>query len=426
MLVEFKFSNFRSFKEETIFSMEPLSQNGTNPNAIDTGLKKIPQLYRTAGIFGANASGKSNVLKAVELLKIFVGRSWKNDINKKIYTDFYKLDTAENLKETAMEVSYLVEGILYNYGIKFNSEKFTAEYLYITDISPQGTGYKNRIFDTTKESFGKTSGIKQSWIDEHAQNRLFLSEIINKKCEVPEVQIIYDEIVKKTDIINNSLSDSFSVNMLQNEHKKDLLDLIRKADLGMTNLEVEEVNIEKMQDIINKTDKLDDARKDILQKILQINNKKVIEIKSYHTTEDGQKQKFDFADDESKGTQIFFALTAPVLDTIRAGKVLFIDELDASLHPYLVQYLVSFFNNPEINTKGAQLIFTSHAHYLMDGKHLSRDQIWFTSKELNNGFYSDLYSLSDFKKITRRNISFYDAYMNGIYGAVPFLERNNG
>ncbi len=111
------------------------------------------------------------------------------------------------------------------------------------------------------------------------------------------------------------------------------------------------------------------------------------------------------------------ALSDDVLPVLENGKILFIDELDKSLHPHLVKYLVSLFNNPETNPKGAQLIFTSHAHYLMDGEHLTRDQIWFVSKE--NGYSSDLYSLSDFKQIKRKKGAFYNEYMYGIFGAVP-------
>ena len=108
---------------------------------------------------------------------------------------------------------------------------------------------------------------------------------------------------------------------------------------------------------------------------------------------------------------------------LKNGKILVIDEIDDSLHPYLVRYLVDIFNNPEMNKNDAQLIFTSHSHYLMDGIHLSRDQIWLTTKDIFHGFSSSLYSLSDFNEtLKRRNISFQDAYMDGIYGAVPKVE----
>lgn len=142
---------------------------------------------------------------------------------------------------------------------------------------------------------------------------------------------------------------------------------------------------------------------------------------SVHTNEKGQEIPFDFIEEESDGTQTLFYLSEDVLVALEKGSVLAIDELDNSLHPHLVKYLVNLFNNPETNPKGAQLIFTSHAHYLMDGDTLTRDQIWFVSKE--NGYSSDLYSLSDFKAIKRKKGAFYNEYMYGIFGAVPKISE---
>ena len=235
-----------------------------------------------------------------------------------------------------------------------------------------------------------------------------------------------DKIVNKINVITNDFSNELSMNMIQCDKKEDILKFIQKADANLRDMSVKEFDVEKFKKILKEhQSELDEVNKAILHKILS-EKSKLLNILSYHQTENGVNREFDFESTASKGTKILFALTAPFIDTFQDGKMLFVDELDASLHPYLVKYIVSLFNNPEINTKGAQLIFTSHAHYLMDGEHLSRDQIWFTSKELNNGFYSDLYSLSDFKKLKRKNISFYEAYMNGIYGAVPFLENIDG
>ena len=126
-------------------------------------------------------------------------------------------------------------------------------------------------------------------------------------------------------------------------------------------------------------------------------------------------------EEESEGTIALLALSDEIMPVLQDGKILFIDELDNSLHPHLVKYLVNLFNNPETNPRGAQLIFTSHAYYLMDGDTLTRDQIWFVSKE--NGYSSDLYSLSDFKEIKRKKGAFYNEYMYGIFGAVPKISE---
>ena len=193
--------------------------------------------------------------------------------------------------------------------------------------------------------------------------------------------------------------------------------------MGIEDISVREVPVDEL--LKGPDVKKEKISANLMQALIN-KSAKVFDVKSYHNTENGKTKEFDLENVESNGTKAFLALSGPILQTIEEGNVIFVDELDSALHPFLVRYLVSLFNDPEINKNGAQLIFTSHAHYLMDGENLSRDQIWFTSKELNNGFYSDLYSLSDFKKITRRNSSFYEAYMNGIYGAVPFVEKING
>ena len=142
---------------------------------------------------------------------------------------------------------------------------------------------------------------------------------------------------------------------------------------------------------------------------------------SIHKNETGEEITFNFMEEESEGTIALLALSDEIMPVLQDGKILFIDELDNSLHPHLVKYLVNLFNNPENNPRGAQLIFTSHAHYLMDGDTLTRDQIWFVSKE--NGYSSDLYSLSDFKEIKRKKGAFYNEYMYGIFGAVPKISE---
>lgn len=426
MLVEFKISNFRSFKDEVTFSMEPLTQNGKNPNTINTCLKKIPQLYRTSGIFGANASGKSNILKAFAFLKYCVKKSSKFDIEDKFPQEAYAL--SDDVQPMSFSIQFIVKENLYNYNVIIFKNIVQYESLYYYPISQNSSAKANRIFERQNKDgkivFDKSKGILQSWSNETLDNRLFLSEIVNnRKCKIIEILDAYNWITENLRIVNtHNINEGFSLNQISEGNGDKIIDMIKKADLGLENIEVKQISLDEIQQ------KARSINKDVPQKLVDIikdGKGKIFDTKSYHKTENGELKAFDF-DIESDGTKNYLALTGPVLDVLKNGQVLIVDELDDALHPYLVKYLVSMFNSSEINKNKAQLIFTSHAHYLMDGKHLSRDQIWFTSKELNDGFYSDLYSLSDFKKLKRKNIAFYDAYMDGIYGAVPFLERIDG
>lgn len=429
MLVEFKFSNFRSFKEEAIFSMEPLSQNGSNPNTIDTRLKKVPQLYRTAGIFGANASGKSNIMIAFSFLRFLVKQSAKSVVGDEFPSEFYAFTNNASSKPITFDIQFIVEDNLYEYSLSILRNVVQKENLYYYPISSEGSAKPNRIFERSnlngKIEFEKSKGILQSWSNETLDNRLFLSEIVNnRKCTVKEVLDAYNWITETLSIKNtHSMNDSFSLTKILEGNGADIIKLIKKADLGLEDISVTET---PMEEIIAKKESLNDKAKVNLLNLLVRGKGRALEAKSFHKTEDGEVKPFDFNSMESLGTKRFLALSGYLLEAIKKGKVFIVDELDDSLHPYLVKNLISLFNDPNINTNNAQLIFMSHAHYLMDGEHLSRDQIWLTSKELNKGFYSDLYSLSDFKNLNRKNAAFYNAYMEGIYGAVPFWERDNG
>lgn len=429
MLVEFKFKNFRSFKNETIFSMEPLSQNGDNNiNVINTSLKKVPELYRTAAVFGANASGKSNLLKAFGFLKLLVRKSCLNQKGDLLHEEAYALDNISEQEPMIVELSFIEKDNLYKYIIEFNRTTVLKESLSYTPIAQDGSARTNRIFDRTningEKKFEKMTGIPQSWSDETLDNRLFLSEIVNNRnCQIPVVLDAYDWLTNKLRIISNNVSGAITLELIQQGMSENIIQHLKNADLGLENVSVKKVGIEEiLQKLAEQKDPHQKNIPETTLKNLQSGKAEAFDVKSIHQTEDGSSKFFSFTDMESKGTNIFLNLTGPIVTALNEGKILIIDELDASLHPYLVKYLVELFNNPEINQNNAQLIFASHAHYLMDGKHLSRDQIWFTSKERSGGFYSDLYSLSDFKIENRKNKSFYDAYMSGIYGAVPFVE----
>ncbi len=434
MLVEFKFQNFRSFKNETILSMEPLTQNGNNINCISTSLKKVPELYRTAAVFGANASGKSNLLNAFTFLKLLIRKSYQNEKDDLLHEEAYALDNMSEQAPMIIELSFIEKEKFYTYNIEFNRTTVLKESLFYTPIAQDASARQNCVFDRTntngEKTFKKMSGIPQSWSDETLDNRSFLSEIINNRnCQIPAVLDAYDWITKRMRVISNNISGSLTLELIQQGMTENVVRHLKNADLGLTDISVKKVGVEEiLQEIISQ--KGDSAQRNSSQKImtdlilkrLQSEKAEVFDIKSTHLAEDGSLRTFSFNDMESKGTDIFLKLTGPVIDALDNGGVLIVDELDAALHPYLVKYIVELFNNPEINKNNAQLVFASHAHYLMDGEHLSRDQIWFVSKERSGGFYSDLYSLSDFKIENRKNKSFYDAYMTGIYGAVPFVE----
>lgn len=426
MLVEFSFSNFRSFKEEANFSMEPASLNGNEYNVIRTNLKRVPLLYRSSGIFGANASGKSNIIKAFKFFSFIVKNSSKSVLEDNFPPEFYALADGYDKQPMTFDIKFIVNKMLYDYKFSLLENIVSTESLYNYDISQTGTNRPNMIFERNyvdgKMSFKKSTGISQSWCNEVLDNRLFLSDIVNnRKCEIESIKEVYNWIINKISPVDiHKLNKGFSLNKIYKESDKGIINLIKKADLGLERIEVKDVSVDELLEQIKQHKQEIPTQ---LAKALTDENTKIFDTKSYHKTENGLLKSFNLNDMESDGTKTFLAISGPILDVLENGKILIVDEMDSALHPLLVKYIVDMFNNPEINKKNAQLIFASHAYYLMDGNHLTRDQIWFVDKAINNGYSSSLYSLSDFKNIsTRKTTSFVDAYMSGIYGATPNVE----
>lgn len=386
MLINFNFSNFKSFKNKTEFSLEPLTNNGSNTNDIETGYKKAPNVYRTSAIFGANASGKSNFIEAMLYLKQLVMRSYANSITANLSLMLYKL--GNHNPSPTFEVEFIRNGCAYRYFVELNEDGIVKEEAYYTELEEDKR--EKCLFKRSEMEFISPHGIDKDIAKQTIIKRLLISELVNNRNSQDRfVKNIYDWFVN------------------------DIYTYIEKKFLLATNIDLNfyRNDLDKATAFLN--------RADINISKLVYNKDRLLSI---HKDESGKDVIFDFYDEESTGTVTLLDLSGVILDTLSSGKIIFVDELDNSLHPLLVKYLVNLFNSPETNPNGAQLIFTSHAHYLMDGENLTRDQIWFVSKE--NGCSSDLYSLSDFKQIKRKKGAFYNEYMYGIFGAVPNISED--
>lgn len=416
MLIELRVSNFRSFKDEVVFSMEPYSQNGEKTNLIETGFSKVPYIYKTSGIFGANASGKTNVLKAFQYVRAVLSMGATTKSEDKLPSDYYLFSKEYDKKPSSFKITFLKNSKLYDYEISLLNGLIVKESAFFSDFSEEGSKRRNCIFsrkrnDDGKYSFSLSKGIKKTWATELLSQRVFLSDLINNRnADKDEIHDIYEFFRKDIVVVSNKEErlDRVLRKMSEDEkYRQVVAKFIKSADFGLEDISVKPPSFDEFLKQVNFKEDVDDAtKKEFFDKVHPL------EAKTYHKTEDGGTKEAPFSRMESDGTQMYLALSAPILNALSGERVLLIDELDESLHPFLVRNLVDLFNR---NGTGAQLIFTSHAHYLMDGETLTRDQIWLASKE--NGFYTDLYSLSDFSE--RKKEGFYKAYINGVYGAVP-------
>lgn len=401
MLLEVNIENFLSFKEKVSFSMMADGTKGLAHNYVHLANKKI---LKTAAMYGANASGKSNFIKVINTVVSMLKQSNKVDINAKLPITPFKF--CEEICLSAFEIKFYKDDIKYVYGFVANEDAIHEEYLY---YYPNGRASK--IFDRTninEYSFPqKETKILNNIKDVTSRNKFFLSTATNWN---------YSKTKPAYDFLTVDLSICFgfeelsglAFNIYNNDKdgklKKFALDFLQKADFNIVDYKIRLIDIPK-----EHLSLIPDPFKDLVGK------------KAFNTTFthslDGKKFKLDYSE-ESVGTQTVFALIPFISLVLENRRVLLVDELDRSLHPLLVQLIVSMFNDPEINKNGAQLIFNTHDTNLLNLDILRRDQIWFVEKNDKNGS-SDLFAMSDFS--VRQNENIEKGYLLGRYGAIPFI-----
>ena len=415
MLINFSCGNFLSFKDEKTLSLLAAStvKEFTEDNIFDAGRYK---LLKSAVIYGANAGGKSNLLKAMMKMKWLVINSSKNmQKGEPLNITNFKLSTSTLNKPGKFEITMLVEDTKYRYGFEADNKEIKAEWLYSGKKIKEDPlfireGQGIQVFNRFKEGKGLEERTRE--------NALFLSVCAQFNGEVSESLLAWFINFNIISGLEDRFFQNFSENMfLQNsEDKSFIMDLIMKADLG-----IRDINI-KRQKITEET--LSSAVPEEFKKMLIDREGSIIS--TIHNVYDEQKNNvsnitFDFESQESEGSKKYFRLSGPIIDTLKGGKILVIDELDARLHPILTIEIVRLFNSKRSNPNNAQLIFATHDTNLLNAKIFRRDQIWFAEKD--NEEATDIYSLVEYKlprgKV-RNDASFEKDYIQGRYGAVPF------
>jgi AAA15 family ATPase/GTPase len=400
MLVEFRVKNFRSFRDEQVLSLVA-SKDKTllDTNTLSTDIKAAPHLLRSAVIYGANASGKSNLIKALQYMRLIVLESGTlAQPGKEFNVQPFRFDKESLEQSSEFEVIFILDGVRHQYGFAMTPQRIVAEYLLVYKTAkPQCWFYRHFDESTAKDvyDFGShLKGAKNVWEKATRPNALFLSTAVMLNSEA--LRPVFDWLSSDLVVVNEhaEIEKQFSIQALkQDEDRKRILDLLSAADTGITDIEV-------------KTRKVSGT-------IAEIEKHQLL-----FTHVSGENRAVFDLMDESAGTRRLFFFAGPVLDILNKGRTLIVDELDTSLHPHLVLELVRLFYRPEINTGGAQLIFTTHDASLLDAYGLfRRDQIWFAEKEADQS--STLYSLLDFSP--RKDEAIGRGYLQGRYGAVPVL-----
>jgi len=416
MLIEFNVTNYRSIREIQKLSMVAATDTSHPENCMPSGIPAIPQAVRSAVLYGPNASGKSNLIKALGFMRDMIEISAVGIREGQLLNiSPFRFDAKTTNQSSEFEITFIENNMRYQYGFALNATRVTKEWLLVY-IKGKAQRWFERDYDHKKEKdqwyFGPhlTGGKKQHqlWSESTRGNALFLSSAVNLNSE--QLRPIFNWFVNKLIIIgSNSQPLPFdTMERIKNEiDKAQIIQFLQAADLGITDVEV-------------KLQKGHQVQLRFESGLAAIVDKQEANIPSAILFHQGkikdQPVGFDL-NEESHGTQKLFAYAGPLLDILRRGKVLIADELDSSLHPKMVRFLINLIHNTDLNQNNAQLIFTTHNTSLLDTDFFRRDQIWFMEKD--NEQASQLYPLTDFSP--RKGEAIEKGYLVGRYGALPFF-----
>ncbi len=418
MLFEFSIGNFRSIAERKTLSMEPASISDFPENVIQRDQHVV---LSTAVLYGANASGKSNLLRGLGVMKSIILESFNRQSVSEIPYEPFLLSPQTVQEPTLYEVVFLQEGIKYRYGFEADNHLIHAEWLFAAEGKKAEKALFLRIKDEieVKRHFPEGKDLEEKT----RGNALFLSVVDQFNGRIAKSIMRW---FIRFNVISGLVHDNYqsiTFQMLEDTQSYKLLnDFFRDADLGFDG-----IRIDKM--VVNANEfPVDQQDEKMKQLITEMDGKTVVSLRTEHKVLDEnqrliRKVEFDAKAQESSGTNKLIDLSGPIFYTLKIGGVLVIDELDAKLHPLLTLSIVKLFQNKEINTQGAQLIFAVHDTNILSICNLRRDQIYFVEK--NQVGASDLYSLVAYKELgdkkVRKDRSFEKDYLNGRYGAIPYF-----
>ncbi|MCG7844310.1 MAG: ATP-binding protein [Methanomassiliicoccales archaeon] len=420
MLIEFRVSNFRSIKEKLNFSMV-----ASNDRAHDKHLMKVEgmsddKLLVTSVLYGANAAGKTNLILALNVMRNMVIGSHMNQRGVDLPYDHFKFDKRCEGEPTSFEIVFLVDSVKFVYGYSYDKTRVADEYLYMYPKRKKAVIFERRSGEPMKfpraekeindqrETIERTTG----------ENVLFLS--MAAKMNYKPVFPVFDWIQKGLMTVGPADGPVFygiTLEMMKNdpESRNMILKALSIADLGITDIREDE-------------DRPDDRRPDFPPPPRPGEGHIVVQFsfggprisfihKPYGNLPNAEPVRLPISS-ESEGTKKLFGLIGPWIEALRTGGTLVVDELDTKLHHLIVQFLVGLFHDPKQNSKGAQLIFTTHNVKLLDLDLFRRDELWFFERDEEGGA-TKAFSLAEFK--VRKDLNIENAYLAGRFGAIPFI-----
>jgi AAA15 family ATPase/GTPase len=429
MLIEFSVGNYRSFKERVTFSMEA-AEIASQPSSLDEHNVFAPRdelrLLTSAAIYGANASGKSNLIRGLGFVRSLVlGSSRETQVGELIPTEPFQLSTTTFNQPSEFELVFLVDQVQYRYGFSATPMHVVREWLYRLGSAREAALFKREAgqINVNQRTFREGRGLEERT----RPNALFLSVVAQFNGPIAGSILAWFQRLGLSSGVDHDTEMIQALHHFETSpYRQAVVQLVQQLDVGISNIAVERLPAAPPR---NAPPALAESFRLWFEGMEKAGQPiEQISVKTYHHRYDTAGQLsddvvFDLEEQESAGTKRLFALAYPVIRALREGLVLVADEIDARIHPNLVIELIRLFNDPATNPHHAQLIFTTHNTNLLSAKLFRRDQIWFVEKSRQGA--SDLYSLVEYRldgnKVVRNDASFEKDYIAGRYGAVPFI-----
>ncbi len=426
MLLSFSIINYRSIKDKITLSMLPVKSYKELSNNVINIDNKVNAL-RSAVIYGANASGKSNIIQALNEFIGFIRESSSNKFGDDIQIyDPFLLDKESFNLPVKFELEFLIKEVRYFYSVSYNDKSVLTEDLFFYPKGQRVRFFERKDINTFR--YGTIlKGEKKSIENRLLPNQLYLSKAANENLQkLSDVYLYFDQFLSVYSMLSGLMDlitpGTIIGSALQGEEGgffKQFEKIITAFDVGIDSLKIKKST---------KKNKFFGLFRAEYAELFDFKNTELnpteleYEIVSLHKIQNDKvnhKELVEFSlERESAGTKNLFTLALFLLEHFRKGTVMIIDEFEKSLHPHIVCKLVQMFHDPELNINNAQLIFSTHAVNLLDSELFRRDQVWFTEKDEFG--VTDLYSLSQVEGI-RKDVPYDKWYLSGRFGATPIV-----